>query len=235
MTAGARRYAARMREVADDVFHLPLSFRCSVNAYLVGDTLVDAGFAFQAGKVLSEVRGRVVAQHVLTHAHVDHAGGTRKVVDALRIPVRAGERDLPNLHTGDVELEVPGPLRPVGRRYASFTAVPEAAPLRIGETVGPDFVVLDTPGHSAGHVSFWRERDRVLICGDVVNSMDLRTTRPGLREPPTVFTPDPVQNRRSIRRLADLEPRLVLVGHGPPVTNAAVAFREFAGRLPNDD
>ncbi|MDO9409567.1 MBL fold metallo-hydrolase [Patulibacter sp.] len=223
-----------MREVADDVFHLPLAPRNSVNAYLIGDVLVDAGVALQAGRVLSAVRGRVVTQHVLTHAHPDHAGGTRKVVDALRIPVRAGARDLPALHAGQSALELPGPLRALGRRFGSFSAVPEAAALRAGDVVGPDFVVLDTPGHSAGHVSFWRERDGVLICGDVVNSMDLKTTIPGLREPPKPLTPDPAQNRQSIRTLADLSPRLVLVGHGPPVTNAATPFREFAGRLPQD-
>lgn len=223
-----------MREVADDVFHLSLAPRNSVNAYLVGDVLVDAGVALQAGRVLSAVRGRVVAQHVLTHAHPDHAGGSRKVVDALRIPVRAGARDLPALHAGQSALELPGPLRAIGRRAGRFSALPEAAALRAGDVVGPDFVVLDTPGHSAGHVSFWRERDGVLICGDVVNSMDLKTTIPGLREPPKPLTPDPVRNRQSIRALADLSPRLVLVGHGPPVTNAATPFREFAGRLPQD-
>lgn len=220
-----------MREVADDVFHLSLSPRASVNAYLIGDVLVDAGMAFQAGKVLAQVRGRVVAEHVLTHAHVDHAGGTRKVVDALRIPVRAGALDLPALHAGRSDVHVPGLLGKVGAKVASYPAVPEAAALTPGETVGPDFVVLATPGHSAGHVSLWRERDGVLICGDVVNGMSLATTRPGLQEPPDLLTPDPVENRRSIRRLADLEPRLVLVGHGPPVKNAATPFREFAGRM----
>jgi glyoxylase-like metal-dependent hydrolase (beta-lactamase superfamily II) len=220
-----------MREVADDVFHLPLAPRASVNAYLIGDVLIDAGVAFQAGKVLGQIRGRVVTQHVITHAHVDHAGGTRKVVDALRIPVRAGALDLPALHAGETDVHVPGVAGKVGRRISAYAPVPEAAALTPGETVGPGFVVLETPGHSAGHVSFWRERDGVLICGDVVNGMNLVTTRPGLQEPPDLFTPDPVENRRSIRKLADLEPRLVLVGHGPPVKNAATPLREFAGRL----
>lgn len=223
-----------MREVADDVFHLPLSPRASVNAYLIGDTLVDAGVSLQAGRVLAQIRGRAVAQHVITHAHPDHAGGSRKVVDALRIPVRAGALDLPALHSGKTALELPGPLGAVGRKVGGFSPVPEAAALRAGDVVGPDFVVLDTPGHSVGHISLWRARDGVLICGDVVNTMDLKTTRPGLREPPSPLTPDPARNRESIRTLADLEPRLVLAGHGPPVTNAATPFREFAGRLTQD-
>lgn len=220
-----------MREVAEDVFHLPLSPRSSVNAYLIGDVLVDAGFAWQGGRVLSQVRGRIVQRHVLTHAHVDHAGGTRKVVDALGVPVQAGTDDLPALHSGEVTLEVAAPLRKLSSYYASFGAVPEATPLREGDEVGPGFVVLDTPGHSPGHVSFWRERDGVLLCGDVINSMNLVTTRPGIQQPPGIFTPEPARNRASIRRLAALEPQLVLVGHGPPVRGAASKLRSFAAEL----
>lgn len=221
-----------MRQVAEEVFHLPLSPRSSVNAYLIGDVLVDAGFSFQAGRVLAAVRGRVVTRHVLTHAHVDHAGGSRKVVDTLGIPVFAGERDLPTMHSGRMTMEVPAPLRRLSGIYANFKPVPEAQALAIGEEVGPGFVVLDTPGHSVGHISLWRERDGVLVCGDVINSMHLVTTRPGLQQPPTVFTPDPARNRESIRALAALEPNVVLVGHGPPVINAAATLRAFADGLP---
>lgn len=220
-----------MRQIADDVFHLPLAPRNAVNAYLVGDVLVDAGTSFQAGKLLGQVRGRTVTEHVLTHAHVDHAGGTKQVTDALRVPVRAGAEDLPALHVGRSEVRLPGVLHGLGLKATAYPPVPEATALPIGETVGPGFVVLSTPGHSAGHVSLWRERDGVLICGDVINSMSLLTTRPGLQEPPDILTPDPARNRESIRMLADLEPRLILVGHGPPVRDAAVPFRDFAGRM----
>ncbi|WP_051471375.1 MBL fold metallo-hydrolase [Patulibacter minatonensis] len=223
-----------MREVADDVYHLSLSPRSSVNAYLLGDVLVDAGMSFMAGKVLSQVRGRVVAQHVLTHAHLDHAGGSRKVLDALRVPLRAGALDLPALHAGETWTELRGIVGRVGRRLSTYPPLPEAAALTPGEEIGPGFVVLDTPGHSAGHVSFWRERDGVLVCGDVVNAMNLKTTRPGLHAPPDAVTPDPARNRASIRRLAELEPRLLLAGHGPPMVNAQVPLTMMAGRLPED-
>ena len=92
------------------------------------------------------------------------------------------------------------------------------------------FTVLDTPGHSAGHVSFWRESDRTLICGDVLNGMNLLTSVPGLHEPPEVFTPDPATNRESIRSLAALEPELVCFGHGPPMRNPA-QLTSFAATL----
>jgi hydroxyacylglutathione hydrolase len=73
----------------------------------------------------------------------------------------------------------------------------------------------------------------VLILGDVVNTMNLLTTRRGLREPPEVFTPDPALNRKAIRRLAELRPALVCAGHGPPVRDPD-AFAAFAEALPAD-
>jgi hydroxyacylglutathione hydrolase len=90
------------------------------------------------------------------------------------------------------------------------------------------FTVLDTPGHSPGHVSFWRESDRTLICGDVFFNVHPLTGREGLREPPRILTPDPALNRESARRLAGLGPSLVLFGHGPPLrdTERLVAFGE---------
>ncbi len=68
------------------------------------------------------------------------------------------------------------------------------------------FRVLHVPGHSAGHVAFWRESDRVLVLGDVLNNMDVVTGLPGLRDPKPYLTPDPAENRRSARKLAALEP-----------------------------
>jgi glyoxylase-like metal-dependent hydrolase (beta-lactamase superfamily II) len=56
-----------------------------------------------------------------------------------------------------------------------------------------------------------------LIAGDVLINVDPLTQRPGLAEPPDDLTLDPEQNRRAIRRLAELQPRLVCFGHGPPI------------------
>jgi glyoxylase-like metal-dependent hydrolase (beta-lactamase superfamily II) len=52
-----------------------------------------------------------------------------------------------------------------------------------------------------------------------------------LAEPPEIFTYDPAENRRSIRKLAGLEPALILPGHGPAVTDIA-KFERFAAALP---
>jgi glyoxylase-like metal-dependent hydrolase (beta-lactamase superfamily II) len=111
----------------------------------------------------------------------------------------------------------PGPAHPVARR------------LHEGDRVA-GFEVLEVPGHSAGHVAFWREQDRTLICGDVFTNMDTVTGLPGLHEPKTFFTPDPERNRESMRRLADLEPELVCFGHGAPLRDPA-RLRRFTDRV----
>jgi hydroxyacylglutathione hydrolase len=71
--------------------------------------------------------------------------------------------------------------------------------------------------HAPGEVIFFRESDRVAIAGDVINTINLWTVLPRIQEPPEIFTTDPGENRRSIRKLLDLRPSLVCVGHGPPL------------------
>src|SRR4029450_1635631 len=122
-------------------------------------------------------------------------------------------------------------FHPLLRRLAPYPGTPVARQLREGDEIGHGFTVLETPGHSAGHVAFWRERDRVLIAGDVLFNLHLSTLRPGLREPPKVLTIDPERNRTSARRLADLQPELVLFGHGPPLRDAA-KLRVFTASMP---
>ena len=99
------------------------------------------------------------------------------------------------------------------------------------DAAGLSFETLSVPGHSPGHVAYWRESDRVLIAGDVLNSMNLITAIPGLREPPKPFTTNPALNRQSARRLGALEPSLVVFGHGPPVRDTR-KFVNFVNGLP---
>jgi glyoxylase-like metal-dependent hydrolase (beta-lactamase superfamily II) len=93
------------------------------------------------------------------------------------------------------------------------------------------FRVVHAPGHARGEVVYFRESDRVAICGDVIRHMSYATGRPMLAEPPEIFTYDPAENRRSIRKLAELNPALILPGHGPAVTDIA-AFERFVAALP---
>jgi glyoxylase-like metal-dependent hydrolase (beta-lactamase superfamily II) len=112
----------------------------------------------------------------------------------------------------------------------NFPGVSVARDLNEGDELSAGFTVLDTPGHSPGHQSYWRASDRVLVLGDVLFGQHPLLGIPGLHEPPTVFTVDPALNRESIRRVAALEPSLVVFGHGPPLRDPAKLAR-FAERL----
>ena len=222
-----------MNQVADDVWQIPLLPRNLVNAYLVGDVLIDAGTTFHGGKVVGAVAGRGVAAHALTHVHNDHAGGTKHVEQTLGVPVWVGAGDAEALRTGKA---LPPPSMPGGSLLSSAAGSPKVEPdreLREGDEIGPGFVVLETPGHSPGHVSFWREEDGTLICGDVFFNMNILTTSYGLHQPPGVFTFDPPLNRRNERRLAELAPKLVLFGHGPPLREPGT-MKAFVTALPDD-
>jgi hydroxyacylglutathione hydrolase len=111
-----------------------------------------------------------------------------------------------------------GPPRPVDRH------------LHEGDEVG-GFTVIDVPGHSPGHVAYWRESDRTIVLGDVLTNMNVITGIPGLHEPQVIFTRDPARNRESARRVAELEPALVCFGHGPPLRDPR-KLSDFVAAIP---
>jgi hydroxyacylglutathione hydrolase len=210
-----------MTELAPDV-HLLTGFpKYGINWYLVGDVLIDAGGRPDKGRILKQLRGRTVTAHALTHAHADHQGSSHAVCKALGIPFLVPEL---------IKQKMPNHPMPK-LMYAMFAGPGHKVDqvLREGDEVA-GFRVLDTPGHSEGHVSYWRESDRVLICGDVINTMHPFLMTRGVREPFDFFTPDPAENRRSIKRIADLDPALVLVGHGPPLRDTQ-QLKDLAARL----
>jgi hydroxyacylglutathione hydrolase len=225
-----------MREVADDVFLITGIPPYGINAYVIadpgGDVLVDAMTRIDARRILKALRGRAVAAHVVTHAHPDHVGATHAVAEELGIPVWAhaadraavedtsliGRRQPQALINRVFAKVMPGPGHPVERELAE------------GDEVA-GFRVLHVPGHSVGHIALWRERDGVLILGDVLNNQHPLLGFPrGLRVPLGVFTPDPEENRRSAKRLGELGARTVLFGHGRPERDAE-RFRAFCAAL----
>jgi hydroxyacylglutathione hydrolase len=199
-----------MRLVADGVYLLAGTPRNAINSYLVEDVLVDAGTQLAKRRILRQLRSRPVRTHALTHAHPDHFGSSRAVCSELGVPLWCGERDAAVVERGHGE-PPPSRLAPVVKRLSAAPSHPLARRLREGDELA-GFSVLDVPGHSAGHLAFWREADRVLICGDVYFNILGR-----LSPPADFLTEDPERNRESMRKLADLEPALVLFGHGPPL------------------
>ena len=221
-----------MRELAPGLWQLRGFPPQGINVYLMGDVLVDAATKRAGRRILGELKGRSVTAHALTHAHPDHQGASHEVCTALGIPFWVGERDADAAEDPRLikERQPQTRLNNVINRVWTGPGHPVDRQLREGDTVA-GFTVLDVPGHSAGHVAFWRESDRVLVLGDVLNNMNIVTGRRGLYEPKRLFTPDPERNRESIRRVAALGPDLACFGHGPPLRDPG-ALAEFAAGLP---
>ena len=220
-----------METLADDLHHLSGFPPNTVNAYLMGGVLVDAKTKFDGKSILRQLAGREVSAHALTHAHGDHCGSCKFICETLGIPLWCGEADAPAVE--DPRLMIARmPRSPARPLIGSLLAPPACAVdrrLREGDEVG-GFTVLETPGHTEGHLAYWRAADRTLILGDVLTNMNLFTLRPGLHEPPGFFTADPAKNRASARRLGLLEPSLICFGHGPPLRDTG-RFVEFCARL----
>ncbi len=212
-----------MREVTDGVHQLWGWLPHLINLYLVetpeGDVLIDAGTRWTTGIVLRHLRGRRLRMVALTHVHPDHQGAAAEVCRRKGVPLAC--------HTADVGVmegraRMGPPTRLVRFADALWSGPPHPVAIRWhgGERFG-DWEVIPAPGHTMGHVIFWRERDRVALVGDVVRNASLRGGFGSISETPHVFSVDPMLNRRSMKRLVELRPRLLCFGHGPPSTDLA--------------
>ncbi len=220
-----------MRELAPGVHMLDGRPRNAINVYLVDDVLIDAATRQAERRIMRQIAGRTVNAHALTHAHPDHQGSSHAICERLGIPLWCGQGDIPAMERpgGIASSQAPGWLNRLQQRFWTGPPHPVSRALLEGDEVA-GFTVLESPGHSPGQVAYWRESDRVLILGDVLNNMNVMTGRPGLHEPPRVFTPDPPRNRRSARRLAELRPALTCFGHGAPLRDP-VRLSDFVDRL----
>jgi glyoxylase-like metal-dependent hydrolase (beta-lactamase superfamily II) len=88
---------------------------------------------------------------------------------------------------------------------------------------------IHTPGHTPGHVSLFRERDRVLISGDAFitvqqeSAIAVMTQEMEVHGPPAYFTTDWAAARESVRALRALHPAAVAPGHGQPMAGEELA------------
>jgi hydroxyacylglutathione hydrolase len=222
-----------VKQLADGVWQLAGFPPNGINVYLVDDVLIDAATRHAPRRIFRELKDRNLSAHALTHAHPDHQGASHAVCERYGVPFWVGERDADAAEDPSL----------IGKRQpdsfmAQFFHRTMTGPghhvdrkLHEGDEIA-GFRVVDVPGHSAGHVAYWRESDGTLILGDVLNNMDVMTGIPGLTVPKDFLTPDPAENRRSAKKLGQLEPKLVLFGHGAPLRDTK-KFVEYVNGLPD--
>lgn len=202
-----------------------------VNCYLVreddGLTLVDTGMGGSADAILAAARaeGAPIVRILLTHAHVDHVGS----LDALhaRLPdaeVLITARDARFLR-GDMSLDPGEPQVKLRGGYPVCQTTP-ARELQPGDRVG-SLDVIASPGHTPGHAAFLDTRDGTLIAGDAFQNKagfvvagTLRVLFP-FSALATWHKPTALE---TARRLRQLEPARLAVGHGGVIENPLAAM-----------
>jgi glyoxylase-like metal-dependent hydrolase (beta-lactamase superfamily II) len=213
-----------------------------VNYYFILDdnqswALVDTGLKWSAKKIQNIAvqlfgENNPPAAILLTHGHFDHAGSVATLAREWNVPVYAHSLELPFL-TGVSAYPPADPTVGGGAMSAMSWSFPRG-PVDIHEHVKalpddnsvpglPDWKYIHTPGHSRGHVSFFRERDKTLIVGDAFvttkqeSALSALSYKRHLSGPPKYFTCNWASAKISVLKLAALEPEIVATGHGFPM------------------
>ncbi|UOE59530.1 MBL fold metallo-hydrolase [Priestia filamentosa] len=200
--------------------------------------LVDAGMPKSAQSIISEIENRFGSNArpkaiLLTHAHFDHIGALLELLQHWDdVPVYAHKAELPYLQ-GEKDYERPdqtveggmvvkmSPMFPIESINISSRVSPLLDDGSIPEL--PEWEWIHTPGHTEGHVSFFRKRDRALIVGDAFittkqeNLFDVITQKLEISGPPRYLTTDWEAAKKSVKHLASLHPEVAITGHGKPV------------------
>ena len=250
--------AADMRAVRADVAYLRTAI---VNVAFVGPAgapdrgwvLVDAGILGTKSTILKGAASRFgpnsrPAAILQTHGHFDHIGALEDLSDEWDVPIYAHPLEAPFL-TGQRSYEAPdtaadGGIMPKLAPLFPRSPIDVSRRLRFLPDDGsvpslPGWRWLHTPGHTPGHVSFWRETDRTLIAGDAVvttgqeSAYEVLAQAPEMHGPPRYFTPDWVAAAASVRKIAALEPDLLVTGHGRAMAGSTMraALQELADRF----
>jgi glyoxylase-like metal-dependent hydrolase (beta-lactamase superfamily II) len=233
-------------EVAPGIWGLKIIF---VNIYMIATgpkewVLVDAGLkgsACRIQKMAAALFGEdnPPAAIILTHGHFDHVGALHELLKTWKVQVYAHQLELPFL-TGKTAYPPADPTVGGGLMSALSFLYPNK-PINLGLKVHalakdgslpkmPDWQVIHTPGHTPGHISLYRGRDKVLIAGDAFvttqaeSAISVLSNEKMISGPPKYFTPNWVSAALSVRNLRDLRPEIAATGHGPTMKGEELAI-----------
>jgi glyoxylase-like metal-dependent hydrolase (beta-lactamase superfamily II) len=217
--------------VADGVWLLRGDFRGAMNIYFIedGDGVVqfDAGTKSMRKKVAEAARELGgLKRIVLGHAHADHRGtapylGAPVFCHPDEVTDAEGDKAVtPYFNLGLL------PVAPVRWLYPGLLRWWDGGAVKVNGTISEGdevagFEVIHFPGHAPGLIGLWRESDRLALVSDVVYFVDSARLKPlphgEASVPHPAFAWNHQEAKRSVRRLAELEPLVVAAGHEEPL------------------
>lgn len=230
--------AGKVKEISDDVIYFTNQI---VNVIFIGASqqegwvLVDAGMPGAASKIIKVAEERFgpsnkPAAIILTHGHFDHVGSIVELVSHWQVPVYAHPSEFPYLSglqdypEPDTSVEG-GLLAKISSLYPHKAIDIEEVLLALPEDGSLPYLPatwrwVHTPGHSPGHVSLFRLKDRLLIAGDAFVTVrqdslyKVLTQTLEVNGPPRYLTTDWKLAYESVKTLQLLDPQIAVTGHG---------------------
>jgi hydroxyacylglutathione hydrolase len=184
--------------------------------------VIDPGSLTSADQLPRLLNGVNVATVVCTHYHSDHVGAAATLQQqGSRVCARVWDAAMVNARDPQVCASrwLDQPVLP----YRVDTALEDGDVITTGDV---ELRVLHTPGHTLGGISLWEPDSRTLICGDAIHE----------HEPPWIGTPHEGAGSLqravlTLDRIEQLDPALVISGHGAPITNIAAALASTRRRF----
>ncbi len=196
--------------------------------------VVDTGFLGGYGSILKYARlhcEHPISSILITHAHPDHAGGLYKLAATTGAAVYVGEADLSRIKGIEPPYDYTMTLRILNKIIFWHKQGPVKSPIGLKDMSGKveDGVsYLATPGHTMGSTSFFFPiHGGCVFTGDaLVSGMFGRELKTSYR----IFSVDMAEYRRSLGRIAQLDFKNLLTGHGTPIIgNAGDCVRSYIG------
>lgn len=190
--------------------------------------LVDTGFGSDAPELVPWLRAHGVAPEALalvvnTHFHSDHVGGNHHLQSRWRTEIAAQADEAAAVNGRDRDAcRAQWLCQPV-EAYRVGRALRAGERIETGET---SWEVIETPGHTAGHISLWCQARRAVVLGDALHDADLGWVGP-YREGPDAAR----RAAETVGRIARLGARVGFSGHGPAILDMDAAVERARRRL----